>query len=903
MPSVSELDLSLPSKVRRDLASYRDSVYAEMVYLRDVGGRSYRIVKGERIRREKAGSIYCFDMESELFLTEDAPIMVDVDKRSVRGAVVACEDFQITLSLQEDIGEKVIVAYIRAEPWKLLEALNERLKTLNSRDNPLAVQFMQEGPAFATTRPISEVQTGQNAAKTHVQTHPVTLIWGPPGTGKTYTMAEIAISHIVAGRSVLAVSHSNVSVDGIVLKVAELMRERGLDKLIDNAEVMRFGHVRDEGLDSDEDLVAHRYALSCNPDLKKELDDLIKTRTEIKKKGVRTSNELVDIQKRINQIRKIVNEDEQRAVTRARMVATTASKMYANKLFEGRKYDLVLFDEVSMAYVPQIICAAMHAKSRLVLVGDFRQLAPIATGPGSKDVLSRDVFSYLGITDRNQEAHYHPWLVMLNEQRRMHPAISAFSSYEFYDHLLRDHASVVHARDGIAALEPCAGSPMTLVDMRGAYCASASNADHSRFNVLGAVVSFGLAFTAVRRGAPSVGVIAPYIAQVRLIRAMIEDYQERRNAAMADLSDVACSTVHQFQGSERDVIVLDTVESYPAKRPGILTYKNVNGSVDRLVNVAVTRARGKLLTVANESFWDKRTAGEDNAFGSLCRHMRHFDKVLSARNGTLGRTLYGLELGPNMQLFDPKAAGEQFLRDLDTASLRVVFSFPDGKLDEPFATQVYKLARSLRTRGVEILAKCNNYADLSEDWKTFTWQSDDAIFPLVVIDGKICWYGMPPSRMKPPIKNGVGPITTLPTPIRISGFRTVNMIWALAGMDRRKSDETTQSLMQRHGTKGPADDGKAAYGLAGYIKEKKRCPKCKAPMTLARGHNSGKFYLKCSSCDGMEYLTSEDVNHYINVSQARCPKCGNTLFARVSKFGLYIKCDGAARHTIQPNEI
>ena len=133
---------------------------------------------------------------------------------------------------------------------------------------------------------------------------------------------------------------------------------------------------------------------------------------------------------------------------------------------------------------------------------------------------------------------------------------------------------------------------MTLVDLRGTYCASASNADHSRFNILGAVTSFGLALSAVGDGSGSVGVIAPYIAQVRLVRAMMQDYQERRRKDMPDLSEVACSTVHQFQGSERDVVVLDTVESYPAKRPGVLTYKNANGSVDRLVNVAVTRARG-----------------------------------------------------------------------------------------------------------------------------------------------------------------------------------------------------------------------------------------------------------------------------------------------------------------------
>ncbi len=529
-------------------------------------------------------------------------------------------------------------------------------------------------------------------------------------------MAEIAISHILAGKTVLAVSHSNVSVDGIVLKVAELMRERGLEKILWNAEVMRFGHVRDAALDADEDLCAHRYAISCNPELKDELVELGRRREELKREDTRTSrelanvqrrisevrtaaranggslhlthelktlkkgqqelealrdqisNETVNIQKRTSQIRKKVNEDELRAVDRARMVATTASKMYANKFFDGRKYDLVLFDEVSMAYVPQIVCAAMHAESKLVLVGDFRQLAPITSSSIASKLLSKDIFSYLGITDSAQKAHYHPWLVMLNEQRRMHPSISAFPSAQFYERLLRDHESVVHARDDIAAHEPCPGSSMVLVDMRGAYCASARNVDNSRFNILGAVISFGLALAAVRSGAGSVGVIAPYIAQARLIRALIKDYQERRRKGMPDLSDVACSTVHQFQGSERDIIVLDTVESYPARRPGILTYKNENGSVDRLVNVAVTRARGKLITVANESFWSEKTAGKANAFGLLCDHQYRCDKVMGANNGGLNDILQGYDFGPNIEVFDTVSAEDALIADLGTVT-------------------------------------------------------------------------------------------------------------------------------------------------------------------------------------------------------------------------------------------
>ena len=891
----SELDPSLPPVVRKQLGTYRESINAEMAFLRDKGGRRYRIFNGERIRREKTGSIYCFDLEAELFLSDDAPISVDVEKRSVRGQVVACEDFQITVSLEEDLGETVTAGFIRADPWKLLKALDDRLKTINPREHRLAVRLLQEGPWLATKRPISNVEAGQDAAKSHVKENDVTLIWGPPGTGKTYTMAEIAIGHIVAGRKVLAVSHSNVSVDGIVLKVAELLRERGLEKYIDHGEVMRFGHVRDDELDAEEDLVAHHYALSCRPWLKDELEKLQKRKNELKRQGVRSSSELLDIQKRIGQIRKVVNEDEQRTVERAKMVATTASKMYANKLFEGKKYDLVLFDEVSMAYVPQIVCAAMHASKKLVLVGDFRQLAPITSAPGPRATLSKDIFNFLGITDKSQVAHYHPWLVMLDEQRRMHPAISTFPSTAFYDRLLRDHGSVVRARDSIVWHEPCPGSSMVLVDLRGTYCASARNVDNSRFNIIGAIISFGLALSAVRDGAGSVGIIAPYIAQVRLIRALIKDYQERRKSSMPNLLDVACSTVHQFQGSERDVIVLDTVESYPSERPGILTYENENGSVDRLVNVAVTRARGKFVAVANESFWSEKIAGKNNAFSKLCNHLYRHDKVVGAGNGELGSLLHNTDFGPNIEVYDLSDAVEALINDLHHTTKRVVISIPDGKLSEQFAGRLMTELRRARARGVEVLSKCLNYSELNQDWKGLSWQSKDAIFPLMVLDGMVCWYGMPPSRMKPPTKDGT-PVTMLATPIRITGFNTANMIWSLAKLDQRKSDESTQALQERHGTADPNDDGKAAYGLAKFVRNHEKCPKCKGAMSLAKSRK-GAFYLKCRRCDDAEYLTKQTVNHYMSVKFVRCPTCKGTMTACLGKFGIFVMCDKDRRHT------
>ena len=155
--------------------------------------------------------------------------------------------------------------------------------------------------------------------------------------------------------------------------------------------------------------------------------------------------------------------------------------------------------------------------------------------------------------------------------------------------------------------------------------------------------------------------------------------------------------------------------------------------------------------------------------------------------------------------------------------------------------------------------------------------------------------------MRPPTKDGV-PITTLATPIRIMGFNTANMIWSLAKLDQRKSDEATQALQEKHGTTGPNDNGKAAYGLAKFVSEHEKCPKCKGPMVMGRSRQ-GAAYLRCKRCGNNEYLSKQTVNHYMSVKLVRCPTCGSTMTACLGRFGIFIMCDRNDRHTFNPDQV
>jgi hypothetical protein len=66
---------------------------------------------------------------------------------------------------------------------------------------------------------------------------------------------------------------------------------------------------------------------------------------------------------------------------------------------------------------------------------------------------------------------------------------------------------------------------------------------------------------------------------------------------------IECRAVHRFQGGERDMVIFDTVDVDPLP-PGILLAGNTPGaSSANLINVSLSRARGKLVVIADVGYF------------------------------------------------------------------------------------------------------------------------------------------------------------------------------------------------------------------------------------------------------------------------------------------------------------
>jgi superfamily I DNA and/or RNA helicase len=230
-------------------------------------------------------------------------------------------------------------------------------------------------------------------------------------------------------------------------------------------------------------------------------------------------------------------------------------------------------DEAGQIIEPALWLLASKVK-RIVLAGDPHQLGPV--------VKSRDPVLEKSLLQRLVEAGFV--FPMLREQHRMNAALMALCQHTYAGALTA--APDVLARS-LADLPGMAAGPWTapaarFLDTAGVGLDEERDALGSYHNPgevrLLAQVWRSLRDSGVRP--ESVGVIAPYSAQVARLRAA--------------LPELEVGTVNAFQGQERDVILASFVRSNPDGEIGFV-------ADPRRLNVAITRARRLFVGVGDSA--------------------------------------------------------------------------------------------------------------------------------------------------------------------------------------------------------------------------------------------------------------------------------------------------------------
>src|SRR5699024_3800128 len=424
------------------------------------------------------------------------------------------------------------------------------------------VLFGRRDPKF---REIDEVfidnNTAQNrAVRRAVGADDCAIIHGPPGTGKTYTIARTIRELVSRGERVLLSAFTNRAVDNAL----DALREQGFEEFV------RVG--TEHGVRAD--MQDYRLATRGDPDER--------------------ASELAD----------------------APVVAATTASC-GSRVMREASFDVALVDEAGQLTEPATLAATSLA-DRFVLVGDHQQLPPVvqAEDPTATDITDGPTAARSdgGVSEQRGgvERHGTPELepadlsrslferlieeypdasVLLDTQYRMAQRIQAFSSQEFYDGALRPASPAVAAQHigdlaGVDSdsLPAHLRERVAFVDPDGV---ADGNTNPAEVEAVGDIIE---QIVAAGVDPDEIGVIAPFRAQAAAIRRRIPT--------------VTVDTVDRFQVSAKEVIVVSFVATGDLESPIFEDH--------RRVIVALTRAKKSLVLVG-----DRETLASDARYARM----------------------------------------------------------------------------------------------------------------------------------------------------------------------------------------------------------------------------------------------------------------------------------------------
>ena len=410
----------------------------------------------------------------------------------------------------------------------------------------------------------------------------ISIIHGPPGTGKTTTVVECIIQSVRRSQKVLACAPSNIAVDNMLARLAGLCR------------VVRLGHPARAAVE------LQKYSLDAQVNCSDCFDIIRQVRGDIERamgldsKKKRRVNWL-----EVKELRKELHERENKAIYEILsgcdvVLSTTTSSSFDGPLRALKKghFDVVFIDECAQAIEPACWISLLHS-GKCVLAGDHLQLPPtIISEEAAKGGLS------VTLMERLLATHGTGMVSLLTTQYRMNRRIMQWPSLFLYGNSLVAHESVSEQLlCNKRAVEANLYTETALLFIDTAGCnmnesdvpEEVSKSNEGEANLVSAYIGL-----LVRSGvsASEIAVIAPYALQVDLISHKLET---------EGISSVEVHTVDGFQGREKEAVIISFTRSNDKGEVGFL--REV-----RRTNVAITRARrhlcviGDSVTISNQSF-------------------------------------------------------------------------------------------------------------------------------------------------------------------------------------------------------------------------------------------------------------------------------------------------------------
>ena len=418
------------------------------------------------------------------------------------------------------------------------------------------------------------------------------VLWGPAGTGKTYTTGH-QVARILADKSerVLVVSTTNRATDAAAIAVGRAAREVAPNELADGL-LLRIG--KGASLQKMETEKLSVMLTGTETEFLAQIEDLAAKLLEAPSAETRAR-----LRREMGELRSRMRDAAQRNFLdkRVRVIVATAFRAMAFVGLTRIKDDLesgyapfttIFIDEAGLISRAATAALALLASRRVVLVGDSKQLAPISR---MSRVLPTNQMTWLansGVSHLDTFTTDQSGVHILQTQRRMHADICSVVSAYQYDGCLATAPEVIARADRIPDI--LAGQPRAIwyvLDEDGddlpAIRAERGPGHRSWIRTITRKVLTRL-FTDKTFCAANGIFISPFRAQTTEISTFLR---------VNGYASWSASTVHSQQGSEADVVIFDTVNAG--------SYGWPYDEWKRMTNVALSRAREVVILLASRA--------------------------------------------------------------------------------------------------------------------------------------------------------------------------------------------------------------------------------------------------------------------------------------------------------------
>jgi hypothetical protein len=456
--------------------------------------------------------------------------------------------------------------------YSFLQANKERKDLLLNQRQP-------EQNADIQCKTVAESSDIQEIVHKAVMAKDYFLLVGPPGTGKTSRALKSMVEEFygIPDQNILLLSYTNRAVD----EICDV-----LEKIKSKPNYLRIGS-----------------ELSCDEKYRNRLLERVISKCEKR------------------------DEVKQQLQTHRIYVGTVASLSGKIELFKLKHFDIAIIDEASQILEPHIIgllsakdSLGNNAIEKFILIGDHKQLPAVVLQNEVETKVTNQDLIRIGLTDKRNSLFERLYNLhksnkkslvwsMLFKQGRMHPDVAKFPNDSFYNSQLQ----VVPSRHQNSELEynkydTSNALHKLIATRRVAFIPSNTHANDksNKVNTYEALIiktivknvfdlykRNNIKFTANE----TIGVITPYRSQIALIK------REIHSLNIQLLNDITVDTVERFQGSQRDIIIYSFCvnDVYQLNFLAANTIIDEEQSIDRKLNVAITRAKKQLFITGNPS--------------------------------------------------------------------------------------------------------------------------------------------------------------------------------------------------------------------------------------------------------------------------------------------------------------